>query len=195
MGCFLIEVASGKKPWHHYNFKDNAEFFEFLKNTHLIPTVPQKRSIEFNELIQVLFNPTLTNKKNVYDIIFNLNFFKKKVSDFIYKKNNKSMIQSSLRTTKGDKKFMEDSSYFADSNMQLGQVLQNNKVKNILNNNNNASFSVTNSMEDISFSNSHISNNNNNLFASYLSNTKNDYKNFFDTKTTTTILKWLLYSS
>ena len=181
VGCFLIEVASGKKPWHHYNFKDNAEFFEFLKNTHLIPTVPQKRSIEFNELIQVLFNPTLTNKKNVYDIIFNLNFFKKKVSDFIYKKNNKSMIQSSLRTTKGDKKFMEDSSYFADSNMQLGQVLQNNKVKNILNNNNNASFSVTNSMEDISFSNSHISNNNN-LFASYLSNTKNDYKNFFDTK-------------
>ena len=181
VGCFLIEVASGKKPWHHYNFKDNAEFFEFLKNTHLIPTVPQKRSIEFNELIQVLFNPTLTNKKNVYDIIFNLNFFKKKVSDFIYKKNNKSMIQSSLRTTKGDKKFMEDSSYFADSNMQLGQVLQNYKVKNILNNNNNASFSVTNSMEDISFSNSHISNNNN-LFASYLSNTKNDYKNFFDTK-------------
>ena len=85
VGCFLIEVASGKKPWHHYNFKDNAEFFEFLKNTHLIPTVPQKRSIEFNELIQVLFNPTLTNKKNVYDIIFNLNFFKKKVSDFIYK--------------------------------------------------------------------------------------------------------------
>ena len=181
VGCFLIEVASGKKPWHHYNFKDNAEFFEFLKNTHLIPTVPQKRSIEFNELIQVLFNPTLTNKKNVYDIIFNLNFFKKKVSDFIYKKNNKSMIQSSLRTTKGDKKFMEDSSYFADSNMQLGQVLQKNKVKNILNNNNNASFSVTNSMEDISFSNSHISNNNN-LFASYLSSTKNDYKNFFDTK-------------
>ena len=181
MGCFLIEVASGKKPWHHYNFKDNAEFFEFLKNTHLVPTVPQKRSIEFNELVQVLFNPTLTNKKNVYDIIFNLNFFKKKVSDFIYKKNNKSMIQSSLRTTKGDKKIMEDSSYFADSNIQLGQVLQNNKVKNILNNNNNASFSVTNSMEDISFSNSHISNNNN-LFASYLSNTKNDYKNFFDTK-------------
>ena len=38
-------------------------------------------------------------------------------------------------------------------------MLQNNKVKNILNNNNNASFSVT-SMDDISFSNSTTSNNN-----------------------------------
>ena len=45
-------------------------------------------------------------------------------------------------------------------------MLQNNKVKNILNNNNNASFSVT-SMEDISFNNSALSNNNN-LFNSTL---------------------------
>lgn len=180
-GCFLIEVASGKQPWHHYRFKNNSEFFEFLKNTHLIPTVPQKMSLEFYELVQVLLNPTLTNKKNVYDIIFNLNFFKKKVSDFIYQKNNKSMIQSSLRTNK-DKKIFEDSSYFADSNIQLGQVLQNNKVKNILNNNNNASFSVTYSMEDVSFSNSHISNYNINLFGSYKSNARNDYKNLFDGK-------------
>ena len=181
LGCFLIEVASGKKPWNHYTFKTNSEFFEFLKNTHLIPLVPQKMSLEFHELVQVLLNPTLTNKKNVYDIIFNLNFFKKKVNDFIYKKNNKSMIQSSLRTTKGEKKMMEDSSYFADSNIQLGQILQNNKVKNILNNDNNASFSVTFSMEDFSFTNSHISNNNN-LFGSYISNAKNDYNNFFDSK-------------
>ena len=166
MGCFLIEISSGKKPWNHYHFKDNLDFFEFLKNTNLIPTIPKKMSLEFHELVQILLNPTLTNKKNIYDIIFNLNFFKKNVNDFIYQKNNKSIVQSSFRNSQIEKKFFEDSSYFADSNIQLGQMLQNNKVKNILNNNNNASFSVT-SMEDISFNNSALSNNNN-LFNSTL---------------------------
>ena len=178
MGCTLIEICSGEKPWSSLGFKNNKDFFEYLKNTHLItiPIIPKKLSLELNELLTILLNPTLSNKKNIYDIIFNLNFFKKNVSDFIYQKpniNNKSMIKSSY---KKDKKIFEDSSLFADSNIQLGQCLQNNKVKNILNPNNNATFSITNSisMDDISFSNSNISNNFNNLFGSIKS--KNDGK-------------------
>ena len=178
MGCFLIEISSGKKPWNHYNFKDNSDFFEFLKGTHLFPTIPKKMSLEFQELVQILLNPTLTNKKNIYDIIFNLNFFTKKVTEFNFQKNNKSMLQSSFRQSRIEKKF-EDSSYFADSNVQLGQMLQNNKVKNILNNNNNASFSVS-SMEDISFSNSNISNNNN--FFGSINYSKNEFKSFIEGK-------------
>ena len=182
MGCFLIEISSGKKPWNHYNFKDNSDFFEFLKGTHLFPTIPKKMSQEFQELVQILLNPTLTNKKNIYDIIFNLNFFTKDVSEFNFQKNNKSMVQSSFRQSRIEKKIFEDSSYFADSNIQLGQMLQNNKVKNILNNNNNASFSVT-SMEDISFSNSNISNNNyNNNFFGSLNYSKNEFKSFIEGK-------------
>ena len=182
MGCFLIEISSGKKPWNHYNFKDNSDFFEFLKSTHLFPTIPKKRSLEFQELVQILLNPTLTNKKNIYDIIFNLNFFTKNVSEFNFEKNNKSMMaQSSFRQSRNEKKIFEDSSYFADSNIQLGQMLQNNKVKNILNNNNNASFSVS-SMEDISFSNSNISNINNNNFFGSINYSKNEFKSFIEGK-------------
>ena len=182
MGCFLIEISSGKKPWNHYNFKDNSDFFEFLKSTHLFPTIPKKRSLEFQELVQILLNPTLTNKKNIYDIIFNLNFFMKNVSEFNFEKNNKSMMaQSSFRQSRNEKKIFEDSSYFADSNIQLGQMLQNNKVKNILNNNNNASFSVS-SMEDISFSNSNISNINNNNFFGSINYSKNEFKSFIEGK-------------
>ena len=182
MGCFLIEISSGKKPWNHYNFKDNSDFFEFLKSTHLFPTIPKKRSLEFQELVQILLNPTLTNKKNIYDIIFNLNFFTKNVSEFNFEKNNKSMMaQSSFRQSRIEKKIFEDSSYFADSNIQLGQMLQNNKVKNILNNNNNASFSVS-SMEDISFSNSNISNINNNNFFGSINYSKNEFKSFIEGK-------------
>lgn len=182
MGCFLIEISSGKKPWNHYNFKDNSDFFEFLKSTHLFPTIPKKRSLEFQELVQILLNPTLTNKKNIYDIIFNLNFFTKNISEFNFEKNNKSMMaQSSFRQSRNEKKIFEDSSYFADSNIQLGQMLQNNKVKNILNNNNNASFSVS-SMEDISFSNSNISNINNNNFFGSINYSKNEFKSFIEGK-------------
>ena len=182
MGCFLIEISSGKKPWNHYNFKDNSDFFEFLKSTHLFPTIPKKRSLEFQELVQILLNPTLTNKKNIYDIIFNLNFFTKNISEFNFEKNNKSMMaQSSFRQSRIEKKIFEDSSYFADSNIQLGQMLQNNKVKNILNNNNNASFSVS-SMEDISFSNSNISNINNNNFFGSINYSKNEFKSFIEGK-------------
>ena len=182
MACFLIEISSGKKPWNHYNFKDNSDFFEFLKSTHLFPTIPKKRSLEFQELVQILLNPTLTNKKNIYDIIFNLNFFTKNVSEFNFEKNNKSMMaQSSFRQSRIEKKIFEDSSYFADSNIQLGQMLQNNKVKNILNNNNNASFSVS-SMEDISFSNSNISNINNNNFFGSINYSKNEFKSFIEGK-------------
>ena len=185
LGCVLIEICSGEKPWSLYKFKDNRDFFQFLKNSHLltIPIIPKKLSSELKELLSILLNPTLTNKKNIYDIIFNLDFFKKSVSDFNYQiNNNKSIIQTSV---KKEKKIFEDSSIFADSNIQLGQCLQNNKVKNILNPNNNATFSLTNSvsMDDISFSNSYISNNfNNNLFGSIISHSKNEHKNFIDGK-------------
>ena len=183
MGCVLIEICSGEKPWSFYKFKDNREFFEFLKNNQTIPIIPKKLSSELKELLSILLNPTLTNKKNIYDIIFNLPFFKKNVSEFNYQVNNtKSIIQTSF---KKDKKIFEDSSIFADSNIQLGQCLQNNKVKNILNPNNNASFSVTNtsSMDDISFSNSYMSNNfNMNLFGSVKSHSKNEMKNYLDGK-------------
>ena len=183
MGCVLIEICSGEKPWSFYKFKDNRDFFEFLKNNQTIPIIPKKLSSELKELLSILLNPTLTNKKNIYDIIFNLPFFKKNVSEFNYQVNNtKSIIQTSF---KKDKKIFEDSSIFADSNIQLGQCLQNNKVKNILNPNNNASFSVTNtsSMDDISFSNSYMSNNfNMNLFGSVKSHSKNEMKNYLDGK-------------
>ena len=183
MGCVLIEICSGEKPWSFYKFKDNRDFFEFLKNNQTIPIIPKKLSSELKELLSILLNPTLTNKKNIYDIIFNLPFFKKNVSEFNYQVNNtKSIIQTSF---KKDKNIFEDSSIFADSNIQLGQCLQNNKVKNILNPNNNASFSVTNtsSMDDISFSNSYMSNNfNMNLFGSVKSHSKNEMKNYLDGK-------------
>ena len=36
MGCVLIEICSGEKPWSFYKFKDNRDFFEFSHRNSLI---------------------------------------------------------------------------------------------------------------------------------------------------------------
>ena len=149
LGCLIIEVFSRKKPWSHYNFSNNSKFFEFLCSTHLSPTIPQKLSLQSQELIKILFNYSLTMKPNIYDIIFDLDFFKLESNNFIYSNNmnNKiTEIKSSFNDSQGNYAQCDDS--VNDSGIQLGKVLADNKVVNILNDNNGASFSVSLTVED-----------------------------------------------
>ena len=149
LGCLIIEVFSRKKPWSHYNFCNNSEFFEFLNTTHLIPTIPQKFSLQCQELIKVLFNYSLTMKPNIYDIIFNLDFFKLDINDFSYNNNLTNKIND-LKSSKNDiqTNSIQNDDSSNESGLQLGKILANNKVVNLLNNNNDASFSVSCTVED-----------------------------------------------
>ena len=88
LGCSIIEVASQKKPWSYYIFENNLKFIEFLGTTNLTPTIPQKLSADCQELIKVLFNYSLTKKDDIYEKIFNLNFFKEKIPDTNILNNN-----------------------------------------------------------------------------------------------------------
>ena len=147
LGCLIIEVFSRKKPWSYYNINNNSELFDFLRSTHLIPTIPQKMSLQCQELIKILFNYSLTMKPNIYDILFDLDYFKLDTNDFTYNNNtnNKNIeIKSSFNDSQGNCPQSDDS--INDSGMQLGKVLANNKVVNLLNNN--ASFSVSYTVED-----------------------------------------------
>ena len=137
VGCIILEVASGKKPWAYYNFKNNTTLFDFLKKTHLTPTVPRKISLECQELIQILLNHSLTNKPNIYNIIFNLNYFKS--NNFTYEKN-KGNISSIMNISDSQIQVLQSEETF------LGNVLEKNKVVNVLNGNNNASFTITSSV-------------------------------------------------
>ena len=172
VGCILIEVSSGKKPWCHYNFKNNLELFNFLNSTNLIPTIPKKISFELRELIQALLNPILITMENVYEIIFDLNFFKVNPNSLKYQRTVTN-ITSSIKKSNND---FNDSYNFIgnDSGKQLGQILANYKVTNILNNNNNASYSISVTVEDSSFNGSGLGNN---LYSSTRSNKKNDFRN------------------
>ena len=149
LGCLIIEVFSRKKPWSHYNFCNNSEFFEFLSSTHLKPTIPQKFSLQCQELIKVLFNDSLTMKPNIYDIIFNLDFFKLDINDFSYNNNLTNKIND-LKSSKNDiqTNSIQNDDSSNESGLQLGKILANNKVVNLLNNNNDASFSVSCTVED-----------------------------------------------
>jgi hypothetical protein len=159
LGCLIIEVASKKKPWSHYDFKNNKNFFKFLGSTDLIPTIPKKLSKQCQELIKILLNYNMTKKPNIYDIIFNLDFFKLEPKDFTYdniKNNITGINEINNNLTESQSHFMqnEDSSISFNNNMvsesgtQLGQYLENNKVVNILNSNQNASFSVSYTIDD-----------------------------------------------
>ena len=159
LGCLIIEVASRKKPWSHYNFENNKDFFKFLGSTDLIPTIPKKLSKQCQELIKILLNYNMTKKPDIYDIIFNLDFFKLEPKDFTYdniKNNINGINEINYNLSESQSHFIqnEDSSISFSNNMisesgtQLGQYLANNKVVNILNSNQNASFSVSYTIDD-----------------------------------------------
>lgn len=193
LGCLIIEASSSKKPWSHYNFTNNKEFFDFLGSTNLVPTIPQKLSLQCQELIKILLDYNITKKPNIYDIIFNLDFVKINPENFTYNnKNNKFELRSNISDTLGNLGQNEDSNInmsniiMSESEMQLGQVLADNKVVNILNTNNSASFSISCTVEDnLSYSQSFM---NNKINQSILSKGKNKNLNNINIKKTKNIM-------
>ena len=148
LGCAIIEVSSRNKPWSHYTFKDNLDFIKFLESTNLVPTIPQKLSAQCKELIRVLFNYSLTKEKNIYEKLFNLDFFKEN-------NLNNNSITNNFNDSQTNGHNSDDSNSISsspnnESGMQLGQYLAKNKVVNLLNSNDNASFSVSYTVEDSS---------------------------------------------
>ena len=182
LGCIIIQVSSKKKPWSNYNFKNNLELFYFLKDSNSIPDIPKALSIECQELIKILLNPSLTIKKNIYEILFNLNFFKINANNFDFQKTIEN-ISNSVKINNSQKQYIlnEDSNYLLnnsinnDSGNKLGNILEKNKVINILNSRNNPSFSISYTSQDFSLNGS------NKVFSSFKSNLKNDYLNKNDT--------------
>ena len=168
LACIIIEVTSNRKPWTDYNFKNNYELFNFLKDSNSLPIIPKKLSNDCQELIRILLNPTLTNKKNIYDIIFNLNFFKTN-SNNLNPQKTITNITNSIKTNDNHSQLNcllnEESNNNINNNIsinsgqKLGHILEKNGVINLLNSQNNPSFSVTISGEDISLNGSVLSNN------------------------------------
>ena len=135
VGCILIEALSGKKPWSHYNFKNKIDLINFLSTTNLIPTIPKKISLECKELIQTLLDPNLTKMKNIYNIILR------------YQTAN---ITNSFKKSYNENNDSNNNNNYTDSGTQLGKILEKNKVVNMLNGNNNPSFTITYTGEESS---------------------------------------------
>ena len=120
VGWLIIELFSGKKIWNNYNFKNNEEFFDSLGVIKLV--IPIKLSNQCKELIKILFDYSLTKRPDIYDIIFNLDFFKIDTKEFKYYRQislNSSINDSSLE--KSIKK--EDSNSIGNFNKENGKQL------------------------------------------------------------------------
>ena len=159
----------------------------------LIPNIPKNLNCQCQELIKILLDYNITKKPNIYDIIFNLDFVKINPENFTYNnKNNKFELRSNISDTLGNLGQNEDSNInmsniiMSESEMQLGQVLADNKVVNILNTNNSASFSISCTVEDnLSYSQSFM---NNKINQSILSKGKNKNLNNINIKKTKNIM-------
>ena len=105
----------------------------------------------------------MTKQNNIYDIILGLDFFKMSPNDFTSNNinnninnkinginNNKNNLNESLNQLlpNEDSNTSINNNINSESGTQLGQILAKNKVVNILNSDNNASFSLSYTVED-----------------------------------------------
>ena len=158
LGCVLIECLSGNAPWSHYPFKNQRDFIKFLSNTHLIPTLPKKLSNQCKEFLNLLFDYNQTSKNDIYEKLYNLDFFKinydnKNISNNLSGINNESIDKSSMKSsiifnnifniTTNKKKNKNSNNINNNNKNNLGQVLKNLQIVNVLNNNDSPTFSIT----------------------------------------------------
>ena len=158
LGCVLIECLSGSPPWSHYPFKNQRDFIKFLSNTHLIPTLPKKLSNQCKEFLNLLFDYNQTSQNDIYEKLYNLDFFNikydnKSINNNLSGINNESLDKSSIKTsiifnnifnvTTNRKKNKNNNNNINNNNNNLGQVLKNLQIVNILNNNDSPTFSIT----------------------------------------------------
>lgn len=133
LGCILIEMSSGKFIYDDKkNFETQKDFINYLIKENKSPVIPSSINFYLKLLIQLLFNPIETQKKGIYSKILNSDFF---TNPLIEEKSKiKSFSNSQISILNSD-----------SPQNQLGQVLKRNKVINLLNKNDNASFSISES--------------------------------------------------
>ena len=144
LGCVIIECFTGKNPYSENKFNNQIDFINFLiKNPNFIPQIPNKLSNQCKQLLNILFDYNQTSDKDIYNKLFNLDFFKM---------NNNLNLTNSLEQSSS----IKGSSIAVNNifnvnvncnkkrkNSNLGQKLQKLQVVNILNSNENPTFSIT----------------------------------------------------
>ena len=216
--------GKNKNEDNFYNkkFKNGKEFLNFLKETKSLPKInydddginnnknkKHKISISenFKNFISLLFDYNQIKNENIYSLLYNHVFLNDNNMNInkipkVLTKNNSSIISISNNNnnnkTNHNLKSSESMSNISNSMINrknLGEILQNNGVINVLNNNEGASFTVTmsensscdlNKSENSSLFFKNNSNNNNN------SNFNSTNKKYFISNNFTDIVEALV---
>ncbi len=180
LGCIIIESFTGKNPYSDKNFSNQNEFINYLnENPNLTPSIPNNLSKECKEFLNILFDYNQTSQNDIYTKLFNLDFFKN------YMNNNNGNNRNSNVSYSYDKSSIRGSSITLNNifnvnvsnnrkNSNLGQTLQQLQVINILNVNENPTFSVTISGISSRTSNMYQSNKSSFLYGSYVKGKNNN---------------------
>ena len=144
LGCVIIECFTGKNPYSNNKFNNQKEFINYLiKNPNLIPEIPNKLSNQCKQLLNILFDYNQTSNKDIYNKIFNLDFFKmnKNLNMTNSLEQSSSIKGSSIAVNNIFNVNVNCNQKRKNSN--LGQKLQKLQVVNVLNSNDNPTFSIT----------------------------------------------------
>jgi len=146
IGCLIIEIFTKKKPWAQYSFQNNLKLFEFLGTTNFLPDIPKNLSRQCKELLNILFDYSLTKKPDIYDKILNLDFFQIDISQFTCNKNSNIIeTNSSLNNSNNYSIINQDSNYSINNNKKKSEKQLGISIEN---NNNNTSFFESFKIED-----------------------------------------------
>ena len=144
LGCVIIECFTGKNPYSNNKFNNQKDFINYLiKNPNLIPEIPNKLSNQCKQLLNILFDYNQTSNKDIYNKIFNLDFFKmnKNLNMTNSLEQSSSIKGSSIAVNNIFNVNVNCNQKRKNSN--LGQKLQKLQVVNVLNSNDNPTFSIT----------------------------------------------------
>ena len=144
LGCVIIECFTGKNPYSNNKFNNQKDFINYLiKNPNLIPEIPNKLSNQCKQLLNILFDYNQTSNKDIYNKIFNLDFFKmnKNLNLTNSLEQSSSIKGSSIAVNNIFNVNVNCNQKRKNSN--LGQKLQKLQVVNVLNSNDNPTFSIT----------------------------------------------------
>lgn len=132
LGCIILELLSGKRPWYDHSFNSMSEFIEFLSKTKEKPSIPDMIEPTCREFINILLDEHKTKAKGIYNELHKHKFLN---DDELLKSKPDELYVSNSNGT--------NSAGNSNNVENIGMGIKNDNVFNMLGDEHNMMFSVS----------------------------------------------------
>ena len=132
LGCVILELLTGKRPWYDRSFNSMREFVEFLTKTKEKPSIPDTIEPVCKEFINILLDEHKTKSKCIYEELYKHKFLND--DELLNSKPDELYVSNSNGTNSaGNSNNVEN----------IGIGIKNDNVFNMLGDEHNMMFSVS----------------------------------------------------